>query len=66
MARGSCRSYRAQALQCEPTDWSPDGRHLIVNTRAAVFGVRAGDVWRVPVDEGRFGRGDTLRAVPRV
>jgi Tol biopolymer transport system component len=38
-------------LQCEPTDWSPDGHHLIVNTRAAVFGVRAGDVWRVPVDK---------------
>ena len=36
---------------CEPTDWSPDGRHLIVNTRAAVFGVRPGDVWRVPVDD---------------
>jgi hypothetical protein len=38
-------------FHCEPTDWSPDGRHLIVNTRAAVFGVRPGDVWRVPVDD---------------
>jgi serine/threonine protein kinase/Tol biopolymer transport system component len=35
---------------CEPTDWSPDGRHLIVNTRDAVFGVPPRDVWKVPVD----------------
>ena len=40
---------------CEPTDWSPDGRHLIVNTRAAVFGrARPGDVWRVPIDDRRI------------
>ena len=26
---------------CEPTDWSPDGRHLIVNTRLAMTGARA-------------------------
>ena len=26
---------------CEPTDWSPDGRHLIVNTRAGHELVRA-------------------------
>jgi serine/threonine protein kinase len=31
---------------CEPTDWSPDGRHLIVN----VFGARGRDVWTVAVD----------------
>ena len=36
---------------CEPTDWSPDGRHLIVNTRSAMTGAR-GDVWRVPLDAG--------------
>ena len=34
---------------CEPTDWSPDGRHLIVNTRLAMAGAR-GDVWRVPLE----------------
>jgi Tol biopolymer transport system component len=48
---GVMQELPCPGLQCEPTDWSPDGRHLIVNTRAAVFGVRAGDVWRVPVDE---------------
>ncbi len=32
---------------CEPTDWSPDGRHLIVN----VFGVRGRDVWTVAVQQ---------------
>lgn len=36
---------------CEPTDWSPDGRHLIVNTRAAMTGAR-GDVWRVSLEPG--------------
>ena len=30
---------------CEPTDWSPDGRDLIVN----MFGVRGRDVWSVAV-----------------
>lgn len=36
---------------CEPTDWSPDGRHLIVNTRLALNGPR-GDVWRVSIETG--------------
>ncbi len=36
---------------CEPTDWSPDGRHLIVNTRQAMTGAR-GDVWRVSLESG--------------
>jgi Tol biopolymer transport system component len=35
---------------CEPTDWSPDGRHLIVNTRLTTAG--AGDVWSVPLEAG--------------
>ena len=34
---------------CEPTDWSPDGRHLIVNTRATMTGAR-GDVWSVSLE----------------
>jgi Tol biopolymer transport system component len=36
---------------CEPTDWSPDGRYLIVNTRLALNGPR-GDVWSVPLETG--------------
>jgi eukaryotic-like serine/threonine-protein kinase len=36
---------------CEPTDWSPDGRHLIVNTRLAMNGAR-GDVWSVSLKIG--------------
>ena len=36
---------------CEPTDWSPDGRRLIVNTRTGMGGTR-GDVWSVPVETG--------------
>ena len=36
---------------CEPTDWSPDGHHLIVNTRLAMTGAR-GDVWRVSLETG--------------
>jgi dipeptidyl aminopeptidase/acylaminoacyl peptidase len=33
---------------CEPTDWSPDGRSLIVNARP----MGAGDVWRVSLETG--------------
>jgi Tol biopolymer transport system component len=36
---------------CEPTDWSPDGRYLIVNTRAAINGAR-GDVWSMSLETG--------------
>ena len=36
---------------CEPTDWSPDGRHLIVNTRAGAGGTRR-DVWSVSIEAG--------------
>ena len=36
---------------CEPTDWSPDGRDLIVNTRRTMNSAR-GDVWRVPLAAG--------------
>ena len=39
------------SLSCEPTDWSPDGRYLIVNTRSGMGGTR-GDVWSVPVEAG--------------
>jgi dipeptidyl aminopeptidase/acylaminoacyl peptidase len=37
---------------CEPSDWSPDARHLIVTTRPATNGTGPGDVWRVPLDSG--------------
>jgi hypothetical protein len=33
---------------CEPTDLSPDGRHLIVN----VYGVRGRDIWTAALDPG--------------
>ena len=36
---------------CEPTDWSPDGRSLIVNTRPATIGA-ATDVWSVSLEAG--------------
>jgi Tol biopolymer transport system component len=36
---------------CEPTDWSPDGRDLIVNTRLTMNSAH-GDVWRVPLAVG--------------
>jgi len=38
------------AAYCEPTDWSPDGRFLIVNTRLTMIG--AGDVWSVSLAAG--------------
>lgn len=37
---------------CEPTDWSPDARHLIVTTRPAANGTGPGDIWSVPLDSG--------------
>jgi serine/threonine protein kinase/Tol biopolymer transport system component len=37
---------------CEPTDWSPDGRRLIVNTRVATIGEQPRDVWSVSLDSG--------------
>ena len=36
---------------CEPTDWSPDGRYLIVNTRSGMLGTQ-GDVWSVSIETG--------------
>jgi eukaryotic-like serine/threonine-protein kinase len=39
------------AAFCEPTDWSPDGRYLIVNTRLATTRARA-DVWSVSLEAG--------------
>jgi eukaryotic-like serine/threonine-protein kinase len=38
------------AAYCEPTDWSPDGRSLIVNTRGLTNG--PGDVLSVPLEAG--------------
>ena len=35
---------------CEPTDWSPDGRRLVVNTRRAPIGGPAADVWSVSLE----------------
>ncbi len=46
---------------CEPTDWSPDGRHLIVNTRSGQAGTH-GDVWSVPVVTG--GSSEAILAGP--
>jgi serine/threonine protein kinase len=46
---GVLRDMACPASYCEPTDWSPDGRHLLVNTRAEM-GTPPGDVWRLPVD----------------
>jgi Tol biopolymer transport system component len=37
---------------CEPTDWSPDARHLIVTTRTTTNRIGPGDVWSVPLDSG--------------
>ena len=33
---GEPRELPCPDAYCEPTDWSPDGRHLIVNTRLAI------------------------------
>jgi Tol biopolymer transport system component len=37
---------------CEPTDWSPDGGRVIVNTRVATIGAQPRDVWSVSLETG--------------
>jgi Tol biopolymer transport system component len=37
---------------CEPTDWSADGRRLIVNARFRTSDPHSGDVWSVPLEAG--------------
>jgi Tol biopolymer transport system component len=48
---GVARELPCPGAYCEPTDWSPDGRSLIVNTRLTTSG--AGDVWSVSLEAGR-------------
>ena len=52
-ATGAARQFPCPggAPFCEPTDWSPDGRHLIVNTGSGIGGTR-GDVWSVSIETG--------------
>jgi len=49
---GVAQELPCPGAYCEPTDWSPDGRHLIVNTRLATIGARSGDVWSVSLETG--------------
>lgn len=46
---GVLRSFPCPEAYCEPTDWSPDGRTLLVNVRNA----QGWDVWTVSSDDGR-------------
>jgi eukaryotic-like serine/threonine-protein kinase len=47
---GVAQELPCPAAYCEPTDWSPDGRSLIVNTRLTTIGTR--DVWSVSLEPG--------------
>jgi eukaryotic-like serine/threonine-protein kinase len=47
---GVAQELPCPGAQCEPTDWSPDGRSLIVNTRLVMSG--AADVWSVSLEAG--------------
>ena len=61
---GVAQELPCPGAYCEPTDWSPDGRSLIVNTRLTTMWC-----WRCVerVARGRrVGQGDSFRAVPRV
>ena len=49
---GVAQELPCPGAYCEPTDWSPDGRHLIVNTRLTITGARQGDVWSVSLEAG--------------
>jgi dipeptidyl aminopeptidase/acylaminoacyl peptidase len=43
---GVFRSFKCPASYCEPTDWSPDGTHLVIN----VIDERSRDIWKIPID----------------
>jgi Tol biopolymer transport system component len=45
---GRVRTLPCPGSYCEPTDWTPDGRHLIVTVRDT----RGADVWMVPAEAG--------------
>jgi eukaryotic-like serine/threonine-protein kinase len=47
---GVAQELPCPGAYCEPTDWSPDGHSLIVNTRLTTSG--AGDVWSVSLEAG--------------
>ena len=47
---GVAQELPCPAAYCEPTDWSPDGQFLIVNTRLP--GSATGDVWSVSLEAG--------------
>jgi Tol biopolymer transport system component len=51
---GVAQELPCPAAYCEPTDWSPDGRSLIVSTRLPTSG--AGDVWSVSLEAGGSSR----------
>jgi serine/threonine protein kinase/Tol biopolymer transport system component len=43
---GVTRTLPCPQTVCEPSDWSPDGRYLVVTVRGA-------DVWSIPLEPGR-------------
>jgi hypothetical protein len=51
---GVAQELPCPGAYCEPTDWSPDGRSLIVNTRLSTSA--AGDVWSVSLEAGEAAR----------
>jgi dipeptidyl aminopeptidase/acylaminoacyl peptidase len=53
---GVLRTFPCPAEYCEPTDWSRDGRQLLVNARDT----NGWDIWTVSLDEG--GRAQSLLA----
>jgi serine/threonine protein kinase/Tol biopolymer transport system component len=53
---GVAQELPCPGAYCEPTDWSPDGRYLIVNTGHAFAGAEGRDVWSVPLETGGSAR----------
>jgi Tol biopolymer transport system component len=46
---GVRRTFECPQAYCEPSDWSADGRHLVVGTMDA----RGADVWSIDVEDGK-------------
>jgi len=49
---GTLRDIPCPDAYCEPTDWLPDGRGVIVNARRTANFAGAGDIWHVSLDAG--------------
>ena len=54
------QTHACPVVRCEPSDWSPDGRRLIVTAMTA----KGSDVWSLPIESTADDKGIPLLAEP--